>query len=78
VSRDNMLSAQIETARMWTLNEDRRSVRLSLPPIRLAGVPEPLRVSIDLKADMVDEILHRLSVLRAQMLPAPPKPNKRN
>jgi hypothetical protein len=33
--------------------------------------PEPLRIHLDFDAEMVDEILQRLTVLRSRMLPAP-------
>jgi hypothetical protein len=41
-------------------------------------MPEPLQVKIDLDAEAVDALIARLSVLRAEMLPAAPKPAKRN
>jgi len=65
------MAANIEIAQMWTLNDDRQSVKLSLPPLPLHGLPEPLRVTIDFEADMVEEILARLTQLRRQMLPGP-------
>ena len=68
---DDMMAANIEIERMWTVNEDRGSVKLSLPPLPLHGLPEPLRVTIDFEADVVEEILGRLTLLRRQMLPAP-------
>lgn len=57
--------------RMWTLTDDRGSVRLHLPPLRVADMPKPLRISLDFDAEMVDEVLQRLTVLRSQMLSAP-------
>jgi hypothetical protein len=65
-------------ATMWTLSADRRSVRLALPPLRLAGMPEPLMVYMDFDAEAVDAMLERLSILRSQMLPALPALAKRN
>lgn len=56
---------------MWTLSDDRDSVRLQLPPLQIEGTPEPLRIHLDFDAEMVDEILKHLTVLRSQMLPAP-------
>jgi hypothetical protein len=44
----------------------------------LAGLPEPLKLFLDFDAKSVDELIERLTVLRAQMLPPPPKPGKRN
>jgi len=57
--------------RMWTLAADRRTVRLELPPARLEGLPEPVKVQFDFDAASVDEMLQRLSELRTQMLPLP-------
>ena len=57
--------------RMWMLSDDCTSVRLQVPPLLLAGLLEPLRIHIDSGAEMVGEILQRLAVVRAQMLPAP-------
>lgn len=68
---EGKMAANIEIAQMWTLNDDRQSVKLSLPPLPLHGLPEPLRVAIDFEADMVEEILAHLTLLRRQMLPAP-------
>jgi hypothetical protein len=68
---EGTMAANIEIAQMWTLSDDRQSVKLSLPPLPLHGLPEPLRVTIDFEADMVEEILARLTLLRRQMLPEP-------
>jgi hypothetical protein len=73
-----MMPIAANTSTMWTLNEDRKAIRLSLPPLRLDGMPEPLMVFMDLDTRTVDEIVNRLTVLRVQMLPAPPKPTSRN
>ena len=53
-----------------TLSEDKRYVRLSLPPLPIEGLPEPARVNMDFDAGTIDQIIERLSVLRARMLPA--------
>jgi hypothetical protein len=50
---------------------DCETVRLQVPPLKLAGNAEPLLLHLDFNAELVDEIQHRLTVLRAQMLPAP-------
>jgi hypothetical protein len=63
--------ADMATERMWTLSDDLETVRLQLPPLPIDGMPEPLRVHLDFDAEMVDEILQRLTVLRSQMSPAP-------
>ena len=60
---------------LWTPSEDRRFVRLSLPPLPIEGLPEPGRVNMDFDAGTIDQIIERLSVLRARMLPAPAKRN---
>jgi hypothetical protein len=73
-----MMPVAANTSTMWTLNQDRKTVRFSLPPLRVGSMPEPLMVFMDLDAGTVDEIVDRLTVLRAQMVPAPPKPASRN
>jgi hypothetical protein len=67
------MEADMPAERMWTLSDDLETVRLQLPPLPIDGMPEPLRVHLDFDAVMVDDILHRLTVLRAQMLPSPLK-----
>ena len=57
--------------RMWTLSGDRKSIRMQVPPLRLAGVPKPLSIHLDFDAAIVDELLQRLTVLRSRMVPAP-------
>ena len=57
-------------ADMFTLH-DCNTVRLLLPPQSVAGLGEPLRIHLNFDAESVDEMLERLTVLRAQMLPAP-------
>ena len=39
---------------MWTLSGNRKTVRLKLLPV--AGLPEPLRVNMDLDAGTVDRL----------------------
>ena len=57
---------------MFTLL-DRETVRLQLPPLPVTGLAEPLRIHLDFDAESVDEMIERLTVLRAQMLPEPQK-----
>jgi hypothetical protein len=45
------------------------SIRFHLPPLPIVGLPGPLRVHLDFDAEALDEIMDRLAVLRAQMLP---------
>ena len=63
-------------ATMWTLSEDRWLVRLAVPPLPIAGMPEPLAVYMDFDAKSVDAMIERLTVLRSQMLPPLPAPGK--
>jgi hypothetical protein len=65
-------------ATMWTLSTDRKLVRLAVPPLPIVGMPEPLAVYMDFDAKTVDAMLERLSILRSQMLPPLPAPQKRN
>ena len=61
----------IAQPQMWRLSGDHRTVRLQLPPLKLAGVQRPLDVHLDFEDATVDEILQRLTELRTQM-EAPP------
>jgi len=72
------MPVEIDTATMWTLSPDRRSIRLTLPPLPVASAPSPLKVALDFEASTVDEMIDRLTVLRAHMLATPPKPSRRN
>jgi hypothetical protein len=63
---------------MWTLRPDRKLVRLYVPDLPVAGLRDPLKVVMDFDAATVDAIVHRLSVLRAQMLPKLERAKKRN
>lgn len=58
-------------ARLWRLSTDRRTIRLQLPPFRLARRKTPIEIHLDFEAEAVDEMLQRLTELRAQMLPPP-------
>jgi hypothetical protein len=66
---DNM-PVNLSPAEMFTLLNP-QTVRLQLPPLPIAGISESLRIHLDFDAEMVNEILQRLTVLRSQMLPAP-------
>jgi hypothetical protein len=65
------MPVELAQTQMWSLSADRRAVRQLLPPITLAGVANPILVHLDFDAETIDAMLERLSVLRAQMLPAP-------
>jgi len=76
--KEQMMRVRASQATMWTLNADRKTVRLAVPPLRFAGMPEPLAVYMDFDAVTVDAMLERLTILRRQMLPPLPAPQDRN
>ena len=61
----------VDQHQMWRLTADRKTVRMRVPAIKLAGQSNPLDIFVDLDAKTVDDVLRRLSELRTQMLPAP-------
>jgi hypothetical protein len=67
--RRNSLPLDAVQAQMWTLDGDCRSVHMTLPSFPIDGMPEPLIVHVEFDTRTIDEMLQRLSVLRAQMLP---------
>ena len=75
MKRIHMMPIAAEQGTLWTLSEDRKYVRLLLPPLPIAGLPEMAIMKMDFDAGTVDEIIERLSVLRGQMLPSPKKRN---
>jgi hypothetical protein len=78
MDKEQMMRVRASQATMWTLNADRKTVRLAVPPLRFAGMPEPLAVYMDFDAVTVDAMLERLTILRGQMLPPLPAPRDRN
>jgi hypothetical protein len=68
-----MMPVDADQETMWRLSADRKTIRLALPPLPLAGLAEPLRAYMDLDAETVAAMLERLSTLRGQMLPPPPR-----
>ena len=52
----------------WILSADRRSLLLQLPPLAIDGLPQPLSLALEFDAGAIDQVLKRLSELRAQML----------
>jgi len=72
-----MMPIEHDQAQMWQLSADRRSVRMQFG-LPVQGTPEPLLVKIDFAAGAIEQIIERLRVLRAQMLPAQPTPGKMN
>jgi hypothetical protein len=78
MDKEDKMPVRANQATMWTLSADRKLVRLAVPPLRIAGMPEPLAVYMDFDAKTVDAMLERLSILRSRMLPPLPAPGKRN
>ena len=74
----SMMPMEHDQAQMWQLSADRRSVRMQLPALPIEGLPKPLAVKIDFDAGVIDQMIERLLVLRAHMLPAPPRAAKRH
>jgi hypothetical protein len=65
---EDMMPFAATQERMWTLSADRKSVRLAVPPLRLAGIPEPIHAFMDFDAKTVDAMVERLSILRGACL----------
>ena len=65
------MPVSVTQAEMWVLSADRQTVRFHIPPVRLAGRAEPLKLPLDCDAQAVDEVLERLTLLRSEMLPPP-------
>jgi hypothetical protein len=78
MNKEDIVPIAAERPTRWRLSADRKTVRLALPPLPIAGQPEPVNVYVDFNADTLDAMLERLSILRGQMLPPLPAPNKRN
>jgi hypothetical protein len=57
--------------KMWRLSNDGSSVCLSLPGLPVEGAPQPVHINIEFDASVVDLIIDRLTMLRAQMKPPP-------
>jgi hypothetical protein len=73
----DMMPIEPDQAQLWQLSADRRSVRMQFG-LPVQGTPEPLMVKIDFDAGAIEQIIERLTALRAQMLPAQPTPGKMN
>jgi hypothetical protein len=74
MDKENMMPVAVDPGALWTLNADRLTVRLALPPLPLADLP-PINVKLDFDAATVDAMIERLAILRGQMLP-PAKDNR--
>lgn len=73
-----MMQIEHNPAQMWRLSDDRRTLRMALPGLVIDGLPEPIQVKMHFDAGTADQMIERLMVLRAQMLPRPPPAAKRN
>ena len=62
-----MMPIETDPETMWALTADRQAVRLTVPPLPLVGLSEPLRVHLDFEADAIDVMIERLVTLRQQM-----------
>ena len=71
MKRPQMEPIAMDATLMWTLNADRRSIRLTLPPLPIPDQAKPLFVVLDFEATTIDETIDRLLSLRAQMQPKP-------
>ena len=78
MSKNDMMPTDAEQEQVWSLLPGRRYVRLQLPPLPVNGLPTPINIHLDFDAGTVNEILDRLTILRAKMLPKPPAPRKRH
>jgi hypothetical protein len=67
MSEHDMMPIETDPETMWSLTEDRQAVRLTVPPLPLVGLPEPLRVHLDFEAEAIDVMIERLVFLRRQM-----------
>ena len=65
--REDKVPVDTPPEEMWTLSSDRRTVRLDVPPVTVAGLRGPVQVRLDFDAEAVDDVLRRLIVLRARM-----------
>jgi hypothetical protein len=54
MDKRDMMPVRAKQATMWTLSADRKLVRLALPPLLIAGMPEPLAAYMDFDAKTVD------------------------
>ena len=50
LDKEQMMPIRANQATMWTLNADRKTVRLAVPPLRIVGFPKPLDVFMDFDA----------------------------
>ena len=78
MKRREMMPIGHDQAQMWQLSTDCSVERMQLQPLQVVGLPKPLTVKIDFDAATTEQLIERLTVLRQQMLPAPPRPAHRH
>ena len=57
-------------AEMFQLSADRRMVQVTLPPLSLPGIPEPVEIFFGWDLGVVEDIVRRLGELRSRMIGA--------
>ena len=67
MSEHDMMRIETDPETMWALTDDRQAVRLTVPPLPLVGLPEPLRVHLDFEVEAIDAMIELLIALRRQM-----------
>ena len=67
MSNDVSLMGVGSQEELWVLSADLQSLRMQLPPLPIDGSTKPVRLFLDFDAGAVDQMLKRLSELRAQM-----------
>ncbi len=58
---------ELDPETMWALSEDRTSISLNMVVPAVAGLCEPLTISIDFDRESIDLIIERLADLRGQI-----------
>ena len=76
MDQDDVMPIDVAKEMVWALSPDRKTVRLSLPPLALDGLPEPIKIDVDMDVAIVDAILDRLVDLRSQMASPKLEPSK--
>jgi hypothetical protein len=72
---EDMMPIESDQAQMWTLGEDRTTVRLALPPLPPDGMPEPVRVALeDAKVATIEVVWRRNLRSRWHARPLRPAP----
>jgi hypothetical protein len=67
MSEHDMMPIETDPETMWALTEDRQAVRLTVPPLPLVGLLEPLRIHLDFEAEAIDAMIKRLVFLGHQL-----------